>query len=1507
MFSLCLSLAVALANDPPPNPTTAAAATTRKSFSEGANTAKPGCENKCGNLTVPYPFGIGTGCSIGPGFDVNCSQSTSPPTPFISTLNLEIVEISDGHVRIKNWVAAACYNKSGNTTRYDSILFNLTTSPYSLSEINRFTVVGCDDLALVAGTSGRNFTTGCLSVCSQKSDLIEGSCTGIGCCQTFIPKGLKTFGSALGSMYNHTEVYSFNPCSYAFLGDPDRFEFSSSDIQDENFQNRTIQNVPIVIDWAIGNGTCDQATKSGDYACRDNSVCVDSDTGLGGYRCNCSEGYEGNPYLSPGCTDIDECESNPCGDHGICTNSPPGNYTCSCEDGYDVDGRKSGLGCIAVNSQFPVIKFTVGNLFDLLARLYMSCFSHSSIWLSLSVGLISIFICITLLYFGFKRRKLARMREKFFQQNGGLLLKQQTFRENGIEVSTKIFSAEELEKATNNYAEDRILGKGGYGTVYEGILPDHRVVAIKKSRIMDQNQIEQFINEVVILTQVSHRNVVKILGCCLETEVPLLVYEFISNGTLFHHIHNNTEMSWFSWNDRLRIAAESAGALSYLHSAASMPIIHRDVKSSNILLDDSYTAKISDFGASRLVPLDQTQVTTLVQGTLGYLDPEYFHTSQLTEKSDVYSFGVVLAELMTRRKPLSLTTSEEERNLASYFVMSVKENRLFQILDPRVLREGSFEQLQAMGDLVKRCLSIMREDRPTMKEVAMELEGLRRNTKHPWTQQENMEENESLLGEQFGYTSDLHAIAINMGRDEFSRGAYPAQDRANTAKPGCENKCGNLTVPYPFGIGINSGCSIGPWFDVNCSQSSSPPTPFIGTGNLEIVEISEAHVRIKNWVAAACYDKSGNITRKNPIWINLTSTPYSFSEINLFTVLGCDDLAVVVGTSGRNFTGGCISGCSQKSDLIEGSCTGIGCCQTFIPKGLKTFSSALGSMNNHTEVYSFDPCSYAFLGDQDRFEFSSSDLQDENFQNRTIQNVPIVIDWAIGDGTCDQAKESGDYACRDNSKCVDSDTGLGGYRCNCSDGYEGNPYLSPGCTDIDECESNPCSDHGICTNSPGNHSCSCEDGYDGDGKKGGLGCIAVNSQFPVIKFTAGFSVGLISVFICITLLYFGFKRRKLARMREKFFQQNGGLLLKQQTFNENGVESSTKIFSAEELEKATNNYAEDRILGKGGYGTVYEGILPDQRVVAIKKSRIMDQNQIEQFINEVVILTQVNHRNVVKILGCCLETEVPLLVYEFISNGTLFHHIHNSTEMSWFSWKDRLRIAAESAGALAYLHSAASMPIIHRDVKSSNILLDDSYTAKISDFGASRLVPLDQTQVTTLVQGTLGYLDPEYFHTSQLTEKSDVYSFGVVLAELMTGKKPLSPTKSEEERNLATFFIMSIKENRLFQILEPRILREGSFEQLQAMGDLVKRCLSIMSEDRPTMKEVAMELEGLRRNTKHPCTQQENMEENESLLGEQSGLASDLYAINMGRDEFSTGNYPAQDSLENPMIYPNPR
>ena len=231
----------------------------------------------------------------------------------------------------------------------------------------------------------------------------------------------------------------------------------------------------------------------------------------------------------------------------------------------------------------------------------------------------------------------------------------------------------------------------------------------------------------------------------------------------------------------------------------------------------------------------------------------------------------------------------------------------------------------------------------------------------------------------------------------------------------------------------------------------------------------------------------------------------------------------------------------------------------------------------------------------------------------------------------------------------------------------------------------------------------------------------------------GTGVGLIVMLVCCSWLYLIVKQRKLIKLKEKFFTKNGGIILQQQLSGQENSTKTAKIFTTEDLKTATNNYDETLIIGRGGFGIVYKGFLLDNRIVAIKKAKIVDRSQIEQFINEVVVLSQINHRNVVKLLGCCLETSIPLLVYEFIPNGTLFEYIHNEKKVSTISWETCIRIVTKIAEALSYLHSAASTPIIHRDVESSNILLDSSYIAKVPDFGASRLVPLDQTEVATMV------------------------------------------------------------------------------------------------------------------------------------------------------------------------------
>ncbi|EEF52934.1 wall-associated kinase, putative [Ricinus communis] len=619
------------------------------------------------------------------------------------------------------------------------------------------------------------------------------------------------------------------------------------------------------------------------------------------------------------------------------------------------------------------------------------------------------------------------------------------------------------------------------------------------------------------------------------------------------------------------------------------------------------------------------------------------------------------------------------------------------------------------------------------------------------------------------------------------------------------------------------------------------------TSNIPLLNISlQRQLIITLWVATgACSN-----------WYNqaiILDDVYSFPDTqSKFTAFGCDTSAFMSDPDGKTFQSGCVSLCTNISNIIDGSCSGIGCCQTSIPKGLRTLHIDLGSYYDHTLAWNFNPCSYAFLAEQDCFKFSLSDIWNlSNNNHLTFQNptsAPVLLDWVVGLETCEKVGKIQQTILVGETATVLTQQMAQDIAATAMKAIKEThifPMDAKMLMSVLIRKTNPVKEYALIHQGV----TSVFDTID-DGEIDGVRCIpAHQTQFPILQFTLGRSPvtslgwrrSLVSAHCCF-LDVLGHPKKEAHQTEKKISSKNGGLLLQQHlSLRERSVET-TKIFTAEELKIATDKFDESNVLGRGGYGTVYKGILADKTVVAIKRSKVIDESQIEQFINEVVILSQINHKNVVRLLGCCLETQVPLLVYEFITNGTLHHHIHDCS----FSWENRLRIAAETAGALAYLHSAASPPIIHRDIKSPNILEDNHLRAKVSDFDASRLVPLDQTQLSTLMQGTLGYLDPQYFLTSQLTEKSDVYSFGIVLAELMTGKQALLFDRQEEERNLAMYFISSMKENCLSNILDDRIFQEMNDNRIIQVAELAKSCLKMSGDERPTMKEVAMELEGLR-------------------------------------------------------------
>ncbi|CAN6581719.1 unnamed protein product [Malus baccata var. baccata] len=289
-------------------------------------------------------------------------------------------------------------------------------------------------------------------------------------------------------------------------------------------------------------------------------------------------------------------------------------------------------------------------------------------------------------------------------------------------------------------------------------------------------------------------------------------------------------------------------------------------------------------------------------------------------------------------------------------------------------------------------------------------------------------------------------------------------------------------------------------------------------------------------------------------------------------------------------------------------------------------------------------------------------------------------------------------------------------------------------------------------------------------------------------------------------------------------------------------------FSYDELRKCTNNFSDSNEIGSGGYGKVYRGMLSDGQVIAIKRAQQGSMQGGLEFKTEIELLSRVHHKNVVGLLGFCFEQGEQMLVYEFMPNGTLREGLSGRSGIH-LDWKRRLRITLGSARGLAYLHELANPPIIHRDVKSTNILLDEHLTAKVADFGLSKLVnDSGKGHVSTQVKGTMGYLDPEYYMTQQLTEKSDVYSFGVVMLELITARQPIEKGKYIVREVRLVMNKNDEEHYGLRELIDRNIRNSGTLIGFGRFLELAMQCVEESAADRPTMSEVVKAIETILQN-----------------------------------------------------------
>lgn len=296
-----------------------------------------------------------------------------------------------------------------------------------------------------------------------------------------------------------------------------------------------------------------------------------------------------------------------------------------------------------------------------------------------------------------------------------------------------------------------------------------------------------------------------------------------------------------------------------------------------------------------------------------------------------------------------------------------------------------------------------------------------------------------------------------------------------------------------------------------------------------------------------------------------------------------------------------------------------------------------------------------------------------------------------------------------------------------------------------------------------------------------------------------------------------------------------------------GLGNSRSQFTYEELAKATNGFSAQNLLGSGGFGSVYKGCLADGTEVAVKELKIGGGQGEREFSAEVEIISRIHHRYLVSLVGYCISDNKRLLVYEYVPNNTLYFHLHGSELV--LDWPTRVKVASGAARGIAYLHEDCHPRVIHRDIKSSNILLDKNFEARVADFGLAKLAADVNTHITTRVMGTFGYMAPEYASSGKLTEKSDVFSFGVVLLELITGRKPVDASQPLGDESLVEWarpLLSHAIETEDFEgLVDQRLGTNYVAKEMFRMIEAAAACVRHFSNKRPRMGQIVRAFESM--------------------------------------------------------------
>ncbi|CAG7861347.1 unnamed protein product [Brassica rapa] len=1218
----------------------------------------------------------------------------------------------------------------------------------------------------------------------------------------------------------------------------------------------------------------------------------------------------------------------------------------------------SGIGCLVWNGKLVDTVQFMSNGETISIRLASSelAGSHRTKIIVATTACLSIFAILVFTAFMFWRYR-AKQKEP---THVGINTLQNAWK-NDFEPQdisgVNFFEMHTIRTATDNFSSSNKLGQGGFGPVYKGKLLDGKEIAAKRLSSSSDQGTGEFLNEIRLISKLQHRNLVRLLGYCIEGEEKLLIYEFMVNKSLDIFLFDSTLKLEIDWAKRFEIIQGIARGLLYLHRDSRLRVIHRDLKVSNILLDEKMNPKISDFGLARMFQGTQYQDNTRrVVGTLGYMSPEYAWAGLFSEKSDIYSLGVLMLEIISGKKISRFSFGDGSKGLLAYAWESWFETGGADLLDQDLTDSCNIYEVARCVQIGLLCVQHEASDRPNTLQV---LSMITSTTELPTPKQPIFAA--QTLNDVFTSESESkHIFSVNDLTQSVSGppisaklGICMSSDVYITLCK-CSVKCLNEMQCFKGdALDTYSVSAITRASPLSIGQTLSSPD-----GSYEFGFFSPNNSR--NQYVGVWFK---NITPQVVVWVGNRDKPVTKTPANL-TLSTNGSLVLLQGEEqdlvwsiGETFSSNELRGelLDNGNFVLVDAVSGRILWQSFEHLGdtmLPQSSVMYNVPNNNKRVLSSwksptDPSSGEFIAElttqlppqgfimrgtrpywrggpwaRERFtgtpemddshvsQFSVSQdasagtgfltyslQRNSNLSYTTLTpEGSLKIRWHDGSGwvtdfeapvsSCDVYNTCGPYglcvrsnppkceclkgfiprsdeewnrrnwtggcvrrtdlSCRVNSSVTTTTQGNGAdvfdvvANVKPPDFYE---YLS--LINAEEC-SQRCR---------GNCSCMAFSFVDQ------IGCLVWYRELvDVMQFSAGgevLSIRLASselggsnrtkiivasaVSVCVFMImvlasYWFWRRRHKAK-------QNGSTPTTMETsedaWKEELKQQDVYFFDMQTILAITDNFSIEKKLGQGGFGPVYKGKLQDGKEIAIKRLSSSSGQGKQEFMNEIVLISKLQHRNLVRLMGCCIEGEEKLLIYEFLVNKSLNTFIFDSTKKLELDWPKRFEIIQGIACGLLYLHRDSCLRVVHRDLKVSNILLDEEMNPKISDFGLARMFQGTQHQANTRrVVGTLGYMSPEYAWTGMFSEKSDIYAFGVLLLEIITGKRISSFTIGEEGKSLLEYTWDCWRESGGADLLDQDISSSGSDTEVARCVQIGLLCIQQQALDRPNIAQV---------------------------------------------------------------------